>query len=330
MKPFPANTNTMSLKRSVDSSAVRVRTAWYLVVAKVNGVVEVHIGYRYYDQSISLYMVPIPGSTMKKPWGPVKGCQFKPNFKNGKGVEADYFFIENEKQGKRMFKAQMMNPLLFGINDFSKQCAGLRVSNRGETLGVYMNFLNTAKGFLHHQPEVHNEWGLKLGKEAEQIEDIEKKDGTMEEYKVFVENAVSCAMNVEKRPDILKEISTRSVTQTDEAGVVKRSKQQVIEGGKQEEIDDEFGVEKAFINGYLGRAMVSIDRLSVSKEVFTTMNQYKVTGLAKSTKERCDLSNLVMTVVPNDMKNFDENALEENEYGRHRFEALKKLDRRCP
>ena len=68
----------------------------------------------------------------------------------------------------------------------------------------------------------------------------------------------------------------------------------------------------------------------MSKEVFTTMNQYKVTGLAKSTKERCDLSNLVMTVVPNDMKNFDENALEENEYGRHRFEALKKLDRRCP
>ena len=104
--------------------------------------------------------------------------------------------------------------------------------------------------------------------------------------------------------------------------MAKRSKQQVIEGGKQEEIDDEFGVEKAFINGYLGRAMVSIDRLSVSKEVFTTMNQYKVTGLPKSIKERCDPSNLVMTVVPKDMKNFNEKNLEENEYeifsGRHR------------
>ena len=39
-------------KRKIDSQAVRVRTAYFFVIARVNGVCEVHVGYRYYDQSV--------------------------------------------------------------------------------------------------------------------------------------------------------------------------------------------------------------------------------------------------------------------------------------
>ena len=40
------------VKRKVDSHAVRVRTAWFFTIAKVAGVYEVHVGYRYWDQSV--------------------------------------------------------------------------------------------------------------------------------------------------------------------------------------------------------------------------------------------------------------------------------------
>ena len=55
---------------------------------------------------------------------------------------------------------------------------------------------------------------------------------------------------------------------------VKKSKNEVIEEAKQSEIDDDTGIETTFTNNYFGRTFVSIDNLSVSKQVFTQMNQY--------------------------------------------------------
>ena len=77
---------------------------------------------------------------------------------------------------------------------------------------------------------------------------------------------------------------------------------------------------------------MSIDKLSVSSNVFTSMNEYKVADLAKSMFIRCDPSNLVMTVVPKNMESVDEDEWKETEYEiiniRHRFEALKYLERK--
>ena len=84
------------LKRSVDSDAVRCRTAWFIVISQVGGVYEIHLGYRYYDQTISLYSTAPASSPRKLPWGAIRNCELKQNVKNGKGEDGDYFQFENE------------------------------------------------------------------------------------------------------------------------------------------------------------------------------------------------------------------------------------------
>ena len=75
----------------------------------------------------------------------------------------------------------------------------------------------------------------------------------------------------------MKQISTKpsKVKGSDEVKA-RKSKCEVIEEAKQAEIDDKTGIEKIFSNNYFGRAFVSIGNLSVSKEVFTQMNQFKI------------------------------------------------------
>ena len=82
--------------------------------------------------------------------------------KNGKGEEGDYFQFENERGEKRLFKIQMMNPLVWGINDFTQQVAGLRVGQKEEAIGMYLNKMNTSQGFFLHRSDIHDEWGFEI------------------------------------------------------------------------------------------------------------------------------------------------------------------------
>ena len=59
------------MKRKVDSHAVRVRTAWFFTIAKVAGVYEVHVGYRYWDQSEGLWSSAPSSNPVKLPWGAI-------------------------------------------------------------------------------------------------------------------------------------------------------------------------------------------------------------------------------------------------------------------
>ena len=233
--------------RFVDSDAVRVKTAWFIVISDVDGVMEIHLGWRYYDQTISLYSTAPANTPRKLPWGAIRNCELKQNMKNGKGQEGDYFHFENERGEKRLFKIQMMNPLVWGINDFTQQVAGLRVGQKEEAIGMYLNKMNTSQGFFLHRSDIHDEWGFEIKNYDSQLEDLEKKNGNLDEYKDFVLAAQTSALKVGKRVDVLKEISTKaSDAKASDEVKVKKPKNEVIEEAKQSEIDDDTGIETTF------------------------------------------------------------------------------------
>ena len=307
-------------KRRVDSQAVRVRTAWYLVIANVNGVCEVHIGYKYYDQSLGLFSTAASSDPCKPPWGAIRGCKFKSNVRNAKGDIADYYEMENGKGEKRLFKIAMMNPLLWGVNDFTQQVTGLRVGLKEELLSVYLSLLVAAAGFSHHRPGVNDSSGFVIETRDLQIEEMEKVLGSLSELRSLISHAEGGALRVGARKEVSELISTKP-SSSDAAGPKsKMSKKEKIEVGKQDEIDDKDGVEQMLVKSYLARELISIDKLSISKKVCTEMNEYKVLGLAKSIKSRCDPSNLVLTVIPKE-ESFDGENIDSNHFevinGRH-------------
>ena len=144
------------MTRTVSSQAVRVKTFWFVVIADVNGVCEQHLGYKYYDKSIGFWSAAPNNSASKPPWGALRSCEFKPGVKNGKGEVGDYFEMVNEYGSKRLFKINIMNPMLWDVNDFTQNFSGLRVNQNEDLLGVYMTLMNSAKRFRCHNPDIHD------------------------------------------------------------------------------------------------------------------------------------------------------------------------------
>ena len=138
---------------------------------------------------------------------------------------------------------------------------------------------------------------------------------------------------MENRKEVSEIFSTKSKCESNSSGPERKmSKQEKIEAEMEDEMENKDGVERMLTKSYYARELISIDLLSISKKVCTTMIEYKVIGLAKSIKNRCDPSNLVLTVIPKDDESFDKDNLNSNSYeiinGRHRYEALKYLDRK--
>ena len=74
----------------------------------------------------------------------------------------DYYLIANERGDRRLFKISIMNPLVWGVNDFTQKCAGMHVGHRGETLAVYLTHLFCVKGFVNHKPDVLDDLGFDM------------------------------------------------------------------------------------------------------------------------------------------------------------------------
>ena len=153
------------IKDLVESGALRVRTGWFLLVVKNRKTFELHIGYQYYDKTVSLFSTDANNNPRKKPWGAVKGCKFKQNVKNAKGKIKDYMQFENEFGEKRLFDVKLMKPLLWEINDFTQLVGGLRSQSREDILSLYLNLMCHSEGYSEEDPDSYDANGFKVKSE---------------------------------------------------------------------------------------------------------------------------------------------------------------------
>ena len=82
------------------SSASRVRTAWFVVLTSVEGgVVELHLGWKYADNSVGLYSNCSKSSKSRPGWGRISDCKFK-NIQDDKGDSWGHFIFKNRYKRK--------------------------------------------------------------------------------------------------------------------------------------------------------------------------------------------------------------------------------------
>ena len=318
------------MRKSSSTRASRPRTAWFLIVVKLGGTLELDIGWRYYDGSIGFYSDSAKTCSVKPPWGQVVHCEWIET-NNTRGELGEYFKFKNEMGKKCNFKIDHMNPLLFGVNDFTQEITAMRTSKQDRLLAKFLSVVPNSQGFTNHNPEIHTEWGeVKAETSSPALSGEEKED-----LKKFVRFARQAAIDVDKKSEALDRIvgSGQKVKKSDGGDgqpVAKKKKVEQMEEEKMVELDDALGVEKSFSSKYFGRADIKLENLSLSSKISIPSNEIKVLGLVNSMQKQFDPSLVCFTVYPADPKKFNSSKLEENNYkiihGIHRYKALLKLD----
>ena len=314
------------LKTTTSSTASRVRTAWFLVVTSVEeDVHEVHLAWKYADNSVGFYSNSSKNSRTRPPWGKVVGCRFK-SIRDDQGQAWDHLVFSNGVE-KKAFKLTEFNPTLWGINVITSKILEMRSAGKNELLALYLSLLPQAHSFSQFKDGVHDQMGFKVDKSGIVIQDLESRQGSLDDWKDFVSKARQSCINVGSLKQVMEKVEggTRKRKRCDLSEpdpVIKRSKAEKVEEAKETEMKDENGIEKSYVQNYIGRAEVPLDHLVYSKKVKLPINSFKVEGLSRSIAQRPDPALLSLTVCPAEGFPFDPNDLSNNHYevihGRHR------------
>ena len=81
---------------------------------------------------------------------------------------------------------------------------------------------------------------------------------------------------------------------------VKLSKNMIVNNNEKMELEDSEGLEKKFQSSYLGLAWISIDNISISKELNIKPNIYRVYNIMEIIAAKYDPSLTVVVVAPED------------------------------
>ena len=108
------------LTRQGSSRADKPKTAWDFVVLKVKSGFEVQIMWKSTRNKLSLYNIKKKG-----PFGRIKSAKIVTE-ENDRGEVNIYYQFVNDLCDTGKFKSSLMNPLMVGINPFSKKVAELR------------------------------------------------------------------------------------------------------------------------------------------------------------------------------------------------------------
>ena len=182
----------MSLDRTTSSQADRPRTAFFLVLVSVGGGVrEVHLGWKYADNSVGFYSDIGNRSKNRAPWGNIIDCKFT-NKKNEKGEFGDYVVFENRRRKTKGFKLDEFNSKIWGENPFTDKVVEMRSDGRNELLALYLSLLPKSQTFSQNQEGVHDGDGFRQDGTGVQLAELAEKEGSLLGFREFVEKACQC------------------------------------------------------------------------------------------------------------------------------------------
>ena len=292
-----------------------------------NGHHQMHIVRKTHDGTVKMFSTTPQCKAGKSPWGCIQGCQFPVLAKSGEQC----YGIQNRQGEYAAFRKSQLDPSLWKICSFTQMWMRLRSENKDEKLSKLLTMMVSSKPFTANPNEGDfNSDGLNVKYEG--LPETEKR-----EFVEFLSSAISASMaeeSLDKVPGLCNVYKKRKITDDDEDSKKMRlTKSEEIIKAKKCELNDRDGVEANVQRSMKFRKMVSIDKLQNSPQLEkeSPLNPARVKHLATKMKESFDLSQITLTVCPEE----SDNILSENDdqvkyvviSGRARLAALKLLDK---
>ena len=222
------------------------------------------LGWKYVDGAVGLYSSLPANKQDRPPWGGLIGCKFK-KMRIGDNME-DHFVFENRKRDKRAFWISELNPLIWTVKILE-----LRLGQKNELLAMYLQLILCSEKFRNFKDGIHTEKGFRIDGSDITVLDLESKGGSMDEYEKFLALATGDKFNVPtlKSDLILKHVEGSKKRKVNGESnqpaqcVIKKCRKEVVEDARNAEIEDEGGVEKAYVEKFIWRGDLSIDILNI-------------------------------------------------------------------
>ena len=319
---------------------VRSRNCWFFIISELESKFELNVGYKAADNTVSFVSAAKRSAQQKPPFGPPISCEYK-KIKNSQGQVGDYFTFKIKSGVPLNMKANLMNNLFAGETGFSRKCTSYVAQNKQGLLADYISLLSCSKGFAHYREDIYHENGTRKDGTGVTEKILQEKNGTTTEFVEFKQLAEEAAIQITKSKS---EVIDTIVAMNNSSGAKKRKNETDMtdpnptktnkSGARlralRKEIDDNTGVEQAYIGSYVGRAEVPIENIEISPKICARVNPWKVEGIASAMRLRFDPAQIAITVAPASVKDFDPRKLESNTYivisGNHTLAALKSLE----
>ena len=319
---------------------VRSRNCWFFIISALENKFELNVGYKAADNTVSFVSAAKRSAQQKPPFGPPISCEYK-KIKNSQGQVGDYFTFKIKSGVPLNMKANLMNNLFAGETGFSRKCTSYVAQNKQGLLADYISLLSCSKGFAHYREDIYHENGTRKDGTGVTEKILQKKNGTTTEFVEFKQLAEEAAIQITKsKSEVIDTIvainnssgakKRKNETDMTDPNPTKTNKSGARLRALRKEIDDNTGVEQAYIGSYVGRAEVPIENIEISPKICARVNPWKVEGIASAMRLRFDPAQIAITVAPASVKDFDPRKLESNTYivisGNHTLAALKSLE----
>ena len=314
--------------------SVNTRYGWAPICLKIGNKIQVNIFCRRSNGKFGPFTAAAPASKVRPWWAAILECEYITDTSKGGDVKK-LFVIKNVDNEKAVFRADILNPLLQKVNQFSQKCSALLISSP-KLLAAYLSLVSFSESFCSHDSEKHLGNGLSKELRESEVDSLVQLGGSLQDYETFIKAAISSALDVsgggkEEALNISPAVKRRITDFYNKTGSKKKlTRKEQVEDNYRTMLGEERGLEKSITDSYVNFQSIPVENLSVSPNMFLLMNQVKISEIADSMIDRYDPSQMVLSVVPSDLEAFERDGTSDSFWvihGRHRYQALKKIQR---
>ena len=326
--------------KSITSRARRPKNSWFVYSTKVGSVYEWGLGYKNSKGYGGPYSASTQSLSVKIPFGPPSQCSYVERKDSTGELIKEYQFVNRKMESVGCNELLLNNFETKRIDPFNMKVNALFSNGQKSLLANYLSAAQCSKDFVHHCDK-YDDNGLKLDdtlifdKSNVNLAEILKNGGSIEELEEFIKLCRDNAIFGESIAAINKEVFKQMVT------CAKRSfdgdynssvpaKIAKLDAREMEELMDNDGLEQNFKKAFLKIVLVSLDNISLCKDLKIVPNENRVSRIAESIRYKYDPPRAILGVIPsqNAGRDCNDNSPPKFEVIQkvHTFEAFKKLD----
>ena len=245
---------------------------------------------------------------IKRPFGTPVKCEYVVTRNDDETFDEFRFSSKRRESGN--FRVDSLKRYEGGVHNFSKKITSMIVEKKHKLIALYLTLLPHSVGFVHHREGLHTAEGFLVDRDDDlPIDELVENGGTKEDYEEFVRFANESATVVEPgligaggHQDISSFFVKKRQSGESEPKPLKKTKSAAIDDNETKELEDPEGIEKEYSESIVGMANISLDNLSIPKELNVKVNPFRVCKIKESMIKRYDPSLSIPVVCPVDAK----------------------------
>ena len=155
-----------------------------MVITKVLDSYQMDLGYKNTKGESGPFSSSPQNVTVKVPWGPPISCDFRTKRDQNKDELVNEFKFSNKRRETACFDESLLYNIK-SVTNFGQRVTSLYTKQKQKLLANYLTLLQFGKGFIYHNPLLHDADGFSLVGSGVTLVEVDSNGGTLSELRSF-------------------------------------------------------------------------------------------------------------------------------------------------